>query len=102
MLDVNRPRLVTLLGHSGIGKSAVARSACHYLVERRYFRGGIIMIDMETVKSFQVLESRIKKGIIKNLGLSTDDSIYQKIKKAKDENFTEILQEFFDQNNKEL
>ena len=60
------------------------------------------MIDMETVKSFQVLESRIKKGIIKNLGLSTDDSIYQKIKKAKDENFTEILQEFFDQNNKEL
>ena len=57
------------------------------------------MIDMNTVKSYQVLESKFKKVLIKNLLLSTDDSIYQKIRKAKDETFIEILQEFFDQNN---
>ena len=96
LLDENKPRLVALLGDIGLGKSAVARSACHFLIERRYFLGGVILVDLNGVKSFKILENKMKKIIIKNLAKDKESSIHQKIRKARDENFTELLCEFFD------
>jgi MoxR-like ATPase len=37
-------RLLQLLGLPGTGKSSLARSALHYLYERRFFLGGIIFV----------------------------------------------------------
>ena len=102
VLDKNKPRLVTLLGLRGVGKSAVARNACHYLLERRYFRGGVILIDLNCKKSFEVFVSKLKKIMIKHLKLQASDKTCQRIKKAKDESFIELLEEFFDQSNGSL
>ena len=102
VLDKSKPSLVTVLGLRGVGKSAVARAACHYLLERRYFRGGIIVIDLDSKKSFDVLVNKLKKVLIKNLKLSAIDERSRRIKKARDESFIELLYEFFDQTNDKL
>lgn len=96
LLDENKPRLVALLGDIGLGKSAVARSACHFLIERRYFSGGVILLDLNSVKSFKIFENKMKKIMIKSLAKGKESSIHHKIRKAKDENFTDLLCEFFD------
>ena len=38
------------LGLAGVGKSALAREAIHYVLERRYFGGGVIHIDCNNVR----------------------------------------------------
>ena len=76
LLDENKPRLVALLGDIGLGKSAVARSACHFLIERRYFLGGVILVDLNSVKSFKIFENKMKKIIIKSLAKGNESAIY--------------------------
>ena len=46
-------RLIMLLGLHGVGKSAVARNAVHYMLERKYFTGGVIFVNLKGVKSFR-------------------------------------------------
>ena len=40
-------RLIMLLGLHGVGKSAVARNAVHYMIERKYFTGGVIFVNLK-------------------------------------------------------
>ena len=49
VMDESRPRMIALLGLRGIGKSAVARNAMHFMLERRYFTGGVILINLNNV-----------------------------------------------------
>ena len=44
---MNGSRLITLLGLNGIGKSTVARNAVHFMLERKYFTGGVIFINLK-------------------------------------------------------
>jgi hypothetical protein len=73
-----------LVGLAGVGKSVVARDALHYVLERRYFGGGVIQIDLGQIRSYKIFEGKIKNLVIKSLGLTPEDSIHHKIKKACD------------------
>ena len=95
-------RLITLLGLAGIGKSAVARDALHYVMERRYFRGGVIHIDLDHIKSYKIFENKLKSLLIKSLNLRAGNSTYHKLKKSYDSEFLELLEEFFVQKNEEF
>ena len=97
LLDRNGKRLITLLGLAGVGKSAVARDALHYVLERRYFGGGVIHIDLDQVRAYSVLENKVKNVIFKSLGLTAEDHLYKKLKKVHDEQFIELLEDFFEQ-----
>ena len=44
-------RLVMILGLHGVGKSAVAKNAVHYMLERKYFTGGVIFVDLKGIRS---------------------------------------------------
>ena len=46
-------RLVILLGLHGMHKSAVARNAIHFMLERKYFTGGAIFVSLKDVKYFR-------------------------------------------------
>ena len=70
ILKVNGKRLITLLGLPGVGKSAVARDALHYVLERRYFAGGVINIDLGPIKSYRIFENKIRNIVIKSLRLN--------------------------------
>ena len=37
-------RLVILLGLDGVGKSSLARNALHYMSERKFFTGGVVLV----------------------------------------------------------
>ena len=39
--------LVSLRGSPGLGKSTMLRNAFQYIIERKYFAGGVILIDMK-------------------------------------------------------
>ena len=80
-----------------MGKSAVARDALHYVLERRYFGGGVIHIDLDQVRAYSVLENKVKNVIFKSLGLTAEDHLYKKLKKVHDEQFIELLEDFFEQ-----
>ena len=80
----NDKRLITLLGLPGVGKSVIARDALHYVLERRYFGGGVIHIDLVQIKSYKIFENKIKKLLITSLRLRQEDLTHQKIKKSYD------------------
>ena len=91
-----------MLGLAGVGKSAVARDALHYVLERRYFGGGVIHIDLVQIKSYKIFENKVKGLLIKCLMIRQEDSRHQKIKKSYDLEFLELLEEFFEQKNEEF
>ena len=64
-----------MLGLPGVGKSVVARDALHYVLERRYFRGGVINIDLGPIKSYKIFENKIKSIVVKSLRLTQEDPI---------------------------
>ena len=86
-----------MVGLAGVGKSVVARDAMHYVLERRYFGGGVIQIDLAQIRSYKIFEGKMKNFVIKSLDLTPEDSIHHKIKKAREWEFLELLEEFFDQ-----
>jgi len=43
-------RFIQLLGLPGTGKSSLARTALHYLYERRYFQGGLIFVQVKGIQ----------------------------------------------------
>ena len=46
-------RLVVLLGVQGLHKSAVARFAIHFMLERKNFTGGAIFVTLKNLKYFR-------------------------------------------------
>ena len=50
-------RLIILLGLHGFGKSSIARNALHYVSQRKFFTGGILLIQLKNVeKVFSLLK----------------------------------------------
>ncbi|CAN0400612.1 unnamed protein product, partial [Discosporangium mesarthrocarpum] len=41
---VLKRRFVALLGAPGVGKTAVATQACHYMAQRAYFSDGVFFV----------------------------------------------------------
>ena len=64
-------RLVVLLGVQGLHKSAVARFAIHYMLERKYFTGGAIFVTLTNFRYFRQLIEEIKKKIVKSVDLDS-------------------------------
>ena len=66
----NGQRLVILIGDAGIGKSILARHACHYMAERRFFTGGVVQVQLKNMR--QVLPSikLIQRFMLDELDLS--------------------------------
>ena len=60
-------RLVILLGLHGMHKSAVARNAIHFMLERKYFTGGAICVSLKNVKHFRQFSEEIKKKLLKSV-----------------------------------
>ena len=52
-------RLVILLGLHGFGKSSVARNALHYMSERKFFTGGMLLIQLKNVRDVFSLMKQI-------------------------------------------
>ena len=78
-LTVNGKRLITLVGVAGVGKSAVAREAIHYVLQRRYFGGGVIHIDCKNFKSFEALENKLKNIMIKSLNMASSNPLLKRV-----------------------
>jgi len=58
---VLKHRLTTLRGAPGIGKTALANVAAHYLGERRFFRGGILFVAVRDAVSPEVVRVEIAR-----------------------------------------
>ena len=98
IMDTEKPRLITLLGHPGVGKSTVANYAMHYVLERRYFSGGVILVNLQQVRHFNTIERKMKKVIISSLNLKFGE-LRTRIEKAKDDVICEYIVDFFQQRN---
>ena len=87
-------RLIELIGLPGIGKSSVARCSIHYMMQRKYFTGGIILINLKNDHTFAVLERKLKMVLIDKLKLR-HSAKRDEIETAKFEEFVQILKDFF-------
>ena len=87
-------RLIALLGLPGIGKSAMVRNTMHYILERKLFLGGIMLINLKNAKSLRDLIKKLKKIMIQALklpfGIKRDT-----LEHAEKDKFLEILVRFF-------
>ena len=63
-------RLVASLGLHGIGKSSLVRNALHFIYERKYFTGGVVLIQTKNVRDVFSLMKLIQRFIIQALDLS--------------------------------
>ena len=86
-------RLVMILGLHGIGKSALAKNAAHYMLERKYFTGGVIFVDLKGIKLFKMMTRKICKILINNL--DRNYSLRTEIDDMDQEAFVDFLVEFF-------
>ena len=91
---VKGSRLIQVLGKQGIGKSSVARHAVHYMMQRKYFTGGVIMINLQNDRSFNVLARKIKMVLIDKLKLRYSAK-RDEIESADFEDFVKLLKAFF-------
>ena len=89
--------LVHIKGPLGIGKSDAMYNAFMYLLNRKYFTGGVILLDLDFQSEFSNFIRSMKKMIIKAFRLPTGD-LRKKIDEADDEEFREILINIFQQN----
>ena len=87
-------RLIQLVGLAGIGKSSVARHSIHYMMQRKYFTGGIIMVNLKNDKLFSILVRKFKMILINKLKLR-HSSKREEVEKADFEEFVKILKDFF-------
>ena len=99
-MDESKAQLIVLLGLRGIGKSAIAKNALHYMRERRFITGGVILIDLKKVKSMNIFETKMKKMMTKSLNLTRDSDIFHKIENAEQEHLYDYLEKFFEQSKK--
>ena len=83
-----------MLGLGGIGKSSVARHAVHYMMQRKYFTGGVIMVNLQNDRSFNVLARKIKMILIDKLKLRYSTK-RDEIERADFDEFIKILKAFF-------
>ena len=56
---MNGERLVILLGLHGFGKSSIARNALHYMTERKFFTGGVLLVQLKNVQNVFTLMKQI-------------------------------------------
>ena len=47
IMNVEGPRITALLGLPGIGKSAMVWNALHFIIDRKFFKGGVILINIK-------------------------------------------------------
>ena len=94
-------RLVELIGLPGVGKSSVARHAVHYMMARKHFTGGIIMINLRNDRSFTVLMRKIKMVLINKLKLR-HSAKRDEVERADFDEFVKILKDFFQQKDDDL
>ena len=73
--------MVLLSGPPGIGKSTLLRNAFQYILERKYFIGGVIMIDMKGSSDLQTLLRNLKKIVLDDMQLSYG-TMRERIQKA--------------------
>ena len=60
-------RTIMLLGLHGVGKTALAKNAIHYMLERKFFTGGVIFVNLKGASKFSHLTVRLKKIFDKHL-----------------------------------
>ena len=52
--------IVQLVGNIGVGKSAVMSHAVHFMLPRKYFTGGIIVLDLKNIKRFTEFRRKLE------------------------------------------
>ena len=52
--------IVQLVGNIGVGKSAVMSQAVHFMLSRKYFTGGIIVLDLKNIKRFTEFRRKLE------------------------------------------
>ena len=68
-LKDNGQRLVILIGDAGIGKSILARHACHYMCERRFFTGGVVQVQLKNMREVLPSIKLIQRFMLDELDL---------------------------------
>ena len=69
---MNGHRLVVLLGLHGVGKSCLARNALHYMSERKFFTGGVVLVQLSNLKEVQSCLKRIQVFLFRALAVTKD------------------------------
>ena len=64
--SVMRNRLVNIIGLPGIGKTALAKNAVHYINDRRLFKLGIIFFSCKGYKNSNVFMKKLVSNILIN------------------------------------
>jgi Ni2+-binding GTPase involved in maturation of urease and hydrogenase len=57
-------RLVNIMGLPGIGKTALAKNAVHYMADRRLFKLGIIFFSLKGYKNCNVFMKKLVTNIM--------------------------------------
>lgn len=57
-------RLVNIMGLPGIGKTALAKNAVHYISDRKLFKLGIIFFSLKGYKNCNVFMKKLVANII--------------------------------------
>ena len=90
-----KQRLICFHGYTGLGKTYIVRNMMHYIAERKFFLGGIIILKLDDVDTLDRLLQMMFEKSINYFNLSFDEKMNLKAQLF-DENFmVEFLINFF-------
>ena len=88
--------LVMVKGPPGVGKSSLVNKTFQYCVERKYFTGGVIIIDLKGASELYNLLRSLKRIIIRSLNLAHGYD-REALERADYDQFMEKIISFFEQ-----
>jgi len=98
---IMRFRLVNIMGLPGIGKTALAKNAVHYMLDRRLFKLGIIFFSCKGYKNSNVFMKKLVSNIIiNNLDLNPEQKA--KISDGNQEALTNMIINYFKKEDDQL
>ena len=89
-----RGSIVQLCGNIGVGKSTILSNAVHFMLQRKYFTG-FIVLDLKTIEDFSVFRKQFELTLINILNLRSKPEKRQAIEMASNDEFCRILISFF-------
>ena len=70
MRNNKKERITLLLGLPGMGKTSITINALHYMIERKFFTRGVVLVNLLNIRDLNNMMKQMQNFMLKSLELT--------------------------------